>query len=421
MSESEKPAEVTPPPAVHGHHAPVDPNQPVNPDFTDNDIHLDTVRKFMFGSLAFVLVFFVLMLVVHTMYKKSFTDKRGLPEGRQIPRADQALLQTKPLEGLLEYKALEEQRLTQTTNVGPHAVIRPEAAMQIMLQEGAFPTPAPKTAAPVEAAPVIVAPAQAPAAPVVAEAQAPAAQAPAAPVVAQAPSAPVVAEAQAPEANVNSSIRNPQSAIPPPPDPAMVAAGKAIWEAQCMAACHTGKKGAIAPNIQKAFGTIRNLEGGGQILMDDAYVLNSLVNPNDHIAKGYMPVMMSFKEMLTEEQRNQVLAYLKSQGQPIPVVAQPAAPAPEPLLAAPAAPAPEPHPPALAPEPIVAAPAAPAPEPVVAAPEPQPAAPAAPAAPAPQPEPAANPKSEIPTPKSPIPNPQSPIPTPPPTPSYIFI
>lgn len=213
----------------------------------------------------------------------------------------------------------------------------------------------------------------------------------------------------------------------------MVAAGKAIWEAQCMAACHTGKKGAIAPNIQKAFGTIRNLEGGGQILMDDAYVLNSLVNPNDHIAKGYMPVMMSFKEMLTEEQRNQVLAYLKSQGQPIPVVAQPAAPAPEPLLAAPAAPAPEPHPPALAPEPIVAAPAAPepvvqapvpvpaAPEPVVAAPAPEPAAPAAPApepvAPAPQPQPTAPaPNSTLDTPHSTLP-----LPLPPPTPSYIFI
>jgi cytochrome c oxidase subunit 2 len=46
--------------------------------------------------------------------------------------------------------------------------------------------------------------------------------------------------------------------------------------------------------------------------MDDNYVRNSMLNPNDHIAKGYPPAMTSFKGTLTTAQMNNVIAYLKS-------------------------------------------------------------------------------------------------------------
>jgi len=91
-----------------------------------------------------------------------------------------------------------------------------------------------------------------------------------------------------------------------------VAAGEEIWDTNCAAACHTGKAGAIAPNIVDKFGTMRDLEGGEQILMDENYVRNSMQNPNEHIAKGYSPAMTSFKGLLNTTQMNQVIAYLKS-------------------------------------------------------------------------------------------------------------
>jgi mono/diheme cytochrome c family protein len=160
-------------------------------------------------------------------------------------------------------------------------------------------------------------------------------------------------------------------------DMAMVAAGKEIWEQQCMAACHTGKRGAIAPNIEKAYGTMRKLEGGGEILMDTEYVINSMNNPNEHIAKGYMPVMMKFSNILTDTQKQQVAAYLRSQGKEIMVPA----PVSEPEVAAEPEPAPEPEPT------MEAAPAPAAPASAPAAPKPAPA-PAKPAAPAPEPQPA---------------------------------
>lgn len=96
-------------------------------------------------------------------------------------------------------------------------------------------------------------------------------------------------------------------------DPA--AAGKQIWEVNCAAACHTGRPGAIAPNIVNKFGTMRDLEDGSQILMDENYVRNSMQNPNDDLAKGYPAAMSSFKGVLNPTQMNQVIAYLKSQSE----------------------------------------------------------------------------------------------------------
>lgn len=96
-------------------------------------------------------------------------------------------------------------------------------------------------------------------------------------------------------------------------DPA--AAGKVIWDTNCAAACHTGKPGAIGPNIVNKFGTLRQLEDGSEILMDDNYVRNSMSNPNEHIAKGYPAAMTSFKGALNPKQMSQVIAYLKSQSE----------------------------------------------------------------------------------------------------------
>ncbi len=331
----------------HGHGAPVDPNEPVNPDFTDKDIHLDTVKKFMFGSLAVTAGFFVLMLVVHTFYKKAFIKERGTAAEveRQIPREDQALLQTVPLVDLAEYKELEAERLNMTTNAGVHAVIPVEDAMQLMVETNAFPVAEKKEVAAVEL-----------------------------------PEAPLVEAAPVEVAALPAAVE----VVTVELDPADIAAGKALWEAQCAAACHTGKKGSIAPNIVKKFGTMRKLNNGEEILMDEWYVINSMNNPNEHVAKNYQPVMMSFKESLTDEQKHQIAVYLQSEGKPIPVAAPVEVAAPV-VVEAPAAPAAAPVAPAAVPAQAVPVPVQPAPVPVQPVPAPVQPAPA-PAQPAPAPQ-----------------------------------
>ncbi len=90
-----------------------------------------------------------------------------------------------------------------------------------------------------------------------------------------------------------------------------VLAGKTLFEANCTV-CHSGMPGAIGPNILGAFGTERQLESGESILMDENYVKNSMLNPNEHIAKGYPAAMTSFKGTLNNTQMGQIIQYLKS-------------------------------------------------------------------------------------------------------------
>jgi mono/diheme cytochrome c family protein len=337
-----------------------DPNGPVNVGHQDNDLHLNTVKRFMIGSFAVTLAFFVLMLGVHRFYKSAFTKDRGVAteETRQIAQEGQALLQTKPLVELDEYNEIEEERLTTTADAGEHAVIPVEAAKQLMLKERGFPTPAPTE--PEVAQSASTSTRRSPMVAPMGEEPAPAASAP------QQSSVPsTTASRPSPEP----SAPAPAAAEARKEDPAMIAAGKAIWEANCIV-CHSGKRGAIGPNIHKAYGTMRQLENGESILMNDDYVINSMNNPTEHVAKGYQPVMMSFKQQLTDQQKLQVTAYLRSVGTPIP---QPApaekeekaeGPAPAPAVEAPApAPAPVPRTPAPAPAPEPAPAPAPAPKP----------------------------------------------------------
>jgi len=322
-----------------------DENGPVNVGHQDNDLDLKTVRNFLIGSFAVTIVFFILMLIVLKFYKSGFEKERGVAtvEDRQIPTKSQALLQTQPLVDLEEYNDLEERRLTMTTNATEHAVIPIEYAKKLMLEEKAFPSAA-VTAAESENLSSMIEHT---------------------PEETQTEAVEEVAVVENPRMEEVEEIEEVEEVAPQEPalDPAMVAAGKVIWETQCMAACHTGKRGAIGPNIQKAFGTMRKLENHDPILMDEEYVLNSMNNPMEHIAKGYMPVMMSFKEELPPNEKNQVVAYLKSMGKPI---VKPT-PVPEPTKA----PAPTATPaPAKQESPIEQAPVAPAPTPVPATPAP---------------------------------------------------
>lgn len=354
---------------------PVDENGPVNVGHQDNDLDLKTVKKFIISSLAVTLGAFIVMLIVLKFFKSGFEAERGVAtaETRQIPSKDDAILQTQPLMDLAEYNALEESRMNTTTDAGEHAVIPVAAAKQLMLQENAFPTP---TKAKETHSESQVASVSEPVAEVAVMASAVAPVAPTAPAVSAAPTAAAVSAA--PAVPPPAMVMVEESA---PLDPQMVAAGKIIWETQCMV-CHTGKKGAIGPNIQKAFGSMRQLENHEPILMDTAYVINSMNNPMEHVAKGYSPVMMSFKESLTQEKKEQVAAYLQSQGKPImkavpapTAVPTPAAvPAPAPTAVPASAPTVEPT---AAPAPIAPAPTA-VPPPAIE----QPAPPAAPAAPA---------------------------------------
>ena len=54
------------------------------------------------------------------------------------------------------------------------------------------------------------------------------------------------------------------------------------------------------------------LEDGRTVTMDENYVRESILSPTAKIVSGFKPVMPTFQGLLSEEQLNALVAYLKS-------------------------------------------------------------------------------------------------------------
>jgi cytochrome c oxidase subunit 2 len=96
-------------------------------------------------------------------------------------------------------------------------------------------------------------------------------------------------------------------------------AGKLLFTAFRCDSCHKPGGGGAGPPLEGAFGHEAELADGSKVLIDEAYVRESIFEPNAKIVKGYQPSMSSFKGQLNENQVSQISAYLKSlSGAPAP-------------------------------------------------------------------------------------------------------
>jgi cytochrome c oxidase subunit 2 len=58
------------------------------------------------------------------------------------------------------------------------------------------------------------------------------------------------------------------------------------------------------------------LEDGRTVTADDNYVRESILDPTAKIVKGYKPVMPTFQGIVSDDQLNALVAYVKSLSQP---------------------------------------------------------------------------------------------------------
>ena len=105
----------------------------------------------------------------------------------------------------------------------------------------------------------------------------------------------------------------------------MVAQGQALFQQYGCIACHSPEAPGRGPSLQSFFGHPVQLEGGGTVLADEAYVRESILNPNAKIARGYKPnIMPVFEGQINEEGLLQLMVYIKSlsnSGNPAPAAA----------------------------------------------------------------------------------------------------
>jgi cytochrome c oxidase subunit 2 len=115
------------------------------------------------------------------------------------------------------------------------------------------------------------------------------------------------------------------------PGESLASAGAKRFVEHACNTCHAEKPGARGPSLNGVFGKQQRLANGQTVLVDEAYVRDSIVNPQSKLVDGYPPIMPTYQGLVSEEGLLQLVAYVKSLS---PGPASGAAPA-----AAPAAPA----------------------------------------------------------------------------------
>ncbi len=95
-------------------------------------------------------------------------------------------------------------------------------------------------------------------------------------------------------------------------------AGEALFAKYRCNTCHTAAINPRCPTLGGLFGSKVTLQDRSTLIADEAYVRESILQPNAKIVAGYQPLMPSFTGQISELELFDLVAYLKSLGEPTP-------------------------------------------------------------------------------------------------------
>ena len=89
--------------------------------------------------------------------------------------------------------------------------------------------------------------------------------------------------------------------------------GQRLYEQRGCKGCHSidGASG-TGPTWKDSYGVARDLTDGQSIAFDENYVRESILNPKAKIAKGFQPVMPSYKGQLSDDDIDSLIAFMKT-------------------------------------------------------------------------------------------------------------
>jgi len=90
-----------------------------------------------------------------------------------------------------------------------------------------------------------------------------------------------------------------------------VALGRQLASAKGCVACHTATgTRSTGPTWKGLFGKRETLQDGSQVTVDEAYIRESILNPNAKVVRGFQPVMPQLP--VTKQEMEALIAYIKS-------------------------------------------------------------------------------------------------------------
>ena len=88
--------------------------------------------------------------------------------------------------------------------------------------------------------------------------------------------------------------------------------GQDIFNRMACNACHSIDGSLkLGPTIKNQYGKEILHTDGSVVIIDDQYIRESLIDPLKHIAEGFTPIMPSYKPVLSDEDIENLIAYIK--------------------------------------------------------------------------------------------------------------
>src|ERR1700712_363146 len=88
--------------------------------------------------------------------------------------------------------------------------------------------------------------------------------------------------------------------------------GERLFASMGCNACHNGTAAARGPNLAGVYGASLTLTNGSQVLVNDAYLRDAILNPSQHVTAGYAPIMPTYQGQISEDGLIDLVEYIKT-------------------------------------------------------------------------------------------------------------
>ena len=88
--------------------------------------------------------------------------------------------------------------------------------------------------------------------------------------------------------------------------------GERLFASMGCNACHSGSAASRGPNLAGVYGSKLQLTGGSEVLVNDAYLRDAILNPSQHITAGYAPIMPTYQGQISEDGLIDLVEYIKN-------------------------------------------------------------------------------------------------------------
>ena len=78
------------------------------------------------------------------------------------------------------------------------------------------------------------------------------------------------------------------------------------------AALPYGNAAARGPNLAGVYGSRLTLADGSQVLANDAYLRDAILNPSQHVTAGFAPIMPTYQGQISEDGLIDLVEYIKN-------------------------------------------------------------------------------------------------------------